>query len=213
MDTNKKKRKIKPSSVVGTVMCVLFIPIIILNFILIINTYTSPDEMPGVFGIKPAMVLSGSMEPAIQVGDLIFIHETDTSQLKEGDVICYLTSGKAITHRIVGVTSGEDGQIRYVTRGDANNTEDRLAVSADQIEGIWKGGRIAGLGNLILYMQSSTGMLLCIICPLLLFVLWDIWRRRRLDKAEEAKTAAMEAELNRYKAEFEKRKEEDSQNR
>lgn len=93
----------------------------------------------------------------IRVGDMIFIHNTDTALLKEGDVICYLSSGKAITHRIAGVTAGEEGEVRYVTRGDANNTEDRLPVTADQIQGIWKGGRIGGLGSMILFMQTTTG--------------------------------------------------------
>ena len=141
----------------------------------------------------------------IRVGDMIFIHNTDTALLKEGDVICYLSSGKAITHRIAGVTAGEEGEVRYVTRGDANNTEDRLPVTADQIQGIWKGGRIGGLGSMILFMQTTTGMILFIICPLLLFLLWDIWRRRRADQEEASHTAQLEAELAALKAERESR--------
>lgn len=193
------------STVTGAVLCVLLIPVIIINLILIVGSYRNPDELPGVFGIKPAVVLSGSMEPVIRVGDMIFIHNTDTDLLKEGDVICYLSSGKAITHRIAGVTAGEEGEVRYVTRGDANNTEDRLPVTADQIQGIWKGGRIGGLGSMILFMQTTTGMILFIICPLLLFLLWDIWRRRRADQEEASHTAQLEAELAALKAECESR--------
>lgn len=147
------------------------------------------------------------MEPAIQAGDLIFIRETDPSDLQKDDVICYLSSGKAITHRIAGITTGEDGKLQFVTRGDANNSEDQLPVSAGQIQGIWKGGRIGGLGNFILFMQSTTGMILFIVCPLLLFFLWDIWHRRRLDQAENARTKELEAELNALRAGKETEKE------
>lgn len=196
----KKEKKITPASIVGVILCVIFIPIIVINITLIVSSYMNPDELPGAFGIKPAVVLSGSMEPTIHVGDLIFIHNTDVSALQEGDVVCYLSSGKAVTHRVVGVTSGEDGQVRYVTRGDANNTDDQLSVTADQVQGIWKGGRIGGLGNFILFMQTTTGMILFIVCPLLLFLLWDFWRRRRLDKADAARTAQLERELAALKA-------------
>lgn len=120
-------------------MCVVFVPIIVVNLILIVNSYRNPDELPGVFGVKPAVVLSGSMEPAIETGDLILLRDTDPLALEKGDVICYLSSGKAVTHRIVGITAGEDGRPRYVTQGDANNAEDRLPVTPDQVQGIWLG--------------------------------------------------------------------------
>lgn len=197
------KGKFSASSIAGIVLCVVFIPIILINIILIAGSYINPGELPGVFGIKPAVVLSGSMEPEIQVGDLIFIRSTDSALLKEGDVVCYLTSGKAVTHRIISVTQGEDGQPRYVTQGDANNAADRLAVTTDQVQGIWKGARIPKLGSAILFMQTTTGMILFIICPLLLFFAWDIWRRRRLDKAEADRTAQLEAELAALKQERE----------
>lgn len=185
-------------------MCIIFIPVIIINLILIVSSYTNPEEIPGVFGVKPAVVLSGSMEPTIQAGDLIFIRKTDPNKLQKDDVICYLSSGKAITHRIADITTGEDGRLQFITRGDANNAEDQLPVTADQVQGIWKGGRIGGLGNFILFMQSTTGMILFIVCPLLLFFLWDIWHRRRLDKAENARTKELEAELNALRAGKEK---------
>lgn len=190
-----RKKKISIKTVLGAVLCIIFIPVIIINLILIFSTYLHPDEMPGVFGIKPVIVLSGSMEPEIMTGDLIFLHNTDTSDLKEGDVVCYLLSGKSVTHRITKVTTGEDGQPRFITRGDANDVEDRLAVKAEQIQGIWKGGRIGGLGNGIMAIQTPAGMVITILCPLLLFVLWDIMTRRKADREEMQRNARERAEL------------------
>ena len=190
-------------TVLGAGLCMIFIPVIILNLLLIVSTYLHPETLPGVLGIKPVIVLSGSMEPEIMAGDLIFLHNTDTADLKEGDVICYLISGKAVTHRIIEVTAGDDGLPRYITRGDANNVEDRLAVREDQIQGIWRGGRIEGLGNKILAMQTPVGMLITILCPLLLFILWDVWFRRREDRKElrrgAEERAQLEAELESVK--------------
>ena len=202
----KKKRRLSVSDIIGNILCVILIPIVVINLILIAGSYIHPEAMPGIFGTKPAIVLSGSMEPAIETGDLIFIHKADVSGIKEGDVICYLSSGKAVTHRVMALTAGEDGKPRYVTKGDANNAEDQLAVSADQIEGIWRGGRIRGLGDGILFMQTTTGMILFIICPLLLFVLWDLLRLRRMDQKETARTAELEAELEALKQEKEAQK-------
>lgn len=197
---NPDKSRFSLTTAVGVLLCIIFIPIILANVLLIVNSYLHPDEMPGVLGIRPAVVLSGSMEPVIQTGDLIFLHDIDAAELKEGDVVCYLSSGKAVTHRIVGMTSDGEGERRYITQGDANNAEDRLAVTSGQIQGIWRGGRIGGLGDFILFMQTTTGMILFIICPLLIFLLWDIWRRRRLDKAEAIRTAQLEAELAALKS-------------
>ncbi len=195
-ESNRRQgRRFTASGVLGVVLCIVFIPLIVVNLVLIVSSYLKPDELPGVFGVKPAVVLSGSMDPAIQVGDLIFVNDCDPAALKEGDVVCYLSSGKAITHRIVSIAEGDDGQPRLVTKGDANNAEDRLAVSFDQVQGQWSGARVPGLGNAILFMQTPAGMILFIMCPLALFFAWDVWRRRRMDKAEAARAAQLEAEL------------------
>ena len=191
----RQGRRFTASGVLGVVLCIVFIHLIVVNLVLIVSSYLKPDELPGVLGVKPAVVLSGSMDPAIQVGDLIFVNDCDPAALKEGDVVCYLSSGKAITHRIVSIAEGDDGQPRLVTKGDANNAEDRLAVSFDQVQGQWSGARVPGLGNAILFMQTPAGMILFIVCPLALFFAWDVWRRRRMDKAEAARAAQLEAEL------------------
>ena len=191
----EKKTHRSVSAVIGTVLCVISVPVIIINLILIIGSYLKPDELPGVFGVKPAVVLSGSMEPSIETADMILIHKTDPEKLKEGDVICYLLSGKAITHRIKSVTDGADGQVRYITQGDANNSEDRLAVSPDQVQGIWRGTRIGSLGRIIMAMQTPAGMLITVLCPLLLFIFGDIWIRRKADRLEMEQNAREKAEL------------------
>ena len=75
------------------------------------------------------VVLSGSMEPAIKTGGLIF---TDKKQKKPepGEVIMYRLKDTLVTHRVIRKENG-----LYVTKGDANEKEDPYLVYPDQIEG------------------------------------------------------------------------------
>jgi len=183
-------------TVLGVILCLIFIPVILVNLVLIAKTYTDADHIPSVAGYSPVICLSGSMEPTFAAGDMILIRRTeDPAALQKGDVICYLTGdGIAVTHRIVQVAE-LDGQVRYVTQGDANNTADQLAVTPDQIEGVYTGVHIPKLGSLAMFMQTTTGMLLFIVCPLLLLVGWDILRRRLDAKRESARTRELEERL------------------
>lgn len=93
-----------------------------------------------VFGTSILKVVTGSMEPSIHAGDYIIIKEIDRSELEEGDIICFYSSDSAIygmlnTHRIVRRL--EDGS--FVTKGDANQAEDPVTVTADAIIGKYEG--------------------------------------------------------------------------
>lgn len=200
MEETKKNNKGWIFTVINIVLCVILIPIILINVTVIISSYIHPDEIPGIFGFKPVAVLSGSMEDTFMTGDLIFVEKTDTGSLKENDVICYLLDGQAVTHRIVGVEQGEDGGVSYITRGDANNTEDQDTVKPEQIQGIWNGVHLAGLGDFVIFLSSTTGMILFIVCPILLLIIWDVIYRWRADKKEKSRSAELEAELNALKA-------------
>ncbi len=183
-------------NVLGGILCLIFIPIILINLVLITKTYTDADHIPSVAGYSPVICLSDSMEPTFAAGDMIFIrHTDDPAGLSQGDVICYLTGESiAVTHRIAEVTQ-VDGEVRYVTRGDANNTADQLAVSPEQVEGVYTGIHIAKLGSLAMFMQTTTGMIVFIICPLLILVGWDVLRRSMDARREKARTQELEARL------------------
>ena len=76
------------------------------------------NTVPMPFGVGAAVVVSGSMEPAVSVGDLILVAEREDYEI--GDVIVYQDGSMAVTHRIVAVS--ED---TVTTKGDANNTADK----------------------------------------------------------------------------------------
>ena len=184
---------------VGIALCVVFVPLLLINVTLIVKSYTSPDKVPDFLGYKPFIVLSGSMEPSIMTGDLVFVKETDPDSLKVGDVIAYKSGSAVVTHRIVEVKS-ENGETRYVTQGDANNAADQGLVKPADVEGIYQ-RRVAGAGNLAMFMQTTTGMILFVVCPLVLFVLWDVIRRQLESRKEVSRTKELEMELERLRAE------------
>ena len=184
---------------VGIALCVVFVPLLLINVTLIVKSYTSPDKVPDFLGYKPFIVLSGSMEPSITTGDMVFVKETDPDSLKVGDVIAYKSGSAVVTHRIVEVKS-ENGETRYVTQGDANNAADQGMVKPADVEGIYQ-RRIAGAGNLAMFMQTTTGMILFVVCPLVLFVLWDVIRRQLESRKEMSRTKELEMELERLRAE------------
>ncbi len=52
-----------------------------------------------------------------------------------------------------------------------------------------------------MFMQTTTGMILFVVCPLVLFILWDVIRRRLQDRRDVSRTRELEIELERLKAE------------
>lgn len=196
----------KALTIVGTVLCIILIPILVINCILIVKSFTS-EEVPSIAGTLPLIVLTDSMYPVIESGDLIICHTEEPENIRVGDMIAFFDpagSGSSIvTHRVLEVTE-QDGQIAWKTKGDNNNTEDRLPVTADKLVAVYEGTRLAGFGNVALFMQTTPGLIICVVCPILLLVGYDMVRRRMYEKANKQDTDQLLAELEelrRLKAE------------
>ena len=199
----------KVLTVIGTVMCIILIPILIINCTLIVKSFTS-DEVPNVAGTLPLIVLTDSMYPVIQSGDLIICHTAEPEEIQVGDVIAFFdpagNGASIVTHRVMEIVE-EDGQTKWRTKGDNNNAEDRLLVTADKLVAVYEGTRLAGFGNVALFMQTTPGLIVCVVCPILLLVGYDMIRRRMYEKANKKDTDQLLAELEelrRLKAEKEK---------
>ncbi len=85
--------------------------------------------LPGFFGIRPYVVYSGSMEPEIPTGAVVFTKEEDFSP-KEGDIITFRVNDAIVTHRVIENRNGI-----CTTKGDANKTADPVSVEQSQIIG------------------------------------------------------------------------------
>ena len=115
---------------------------------------------PRLVGIKSFVVISGSMEPAIPVGCMVYAKEVDPKTLIPGDIIVYYklpdgsgTNVTPVTHRVVE-NNTETGEI--TTKGDANDRPDLAPVTYYNVEGkvIYAMRR---LGYLASPLSSTTG--------------------------------------------------------
>jgi signal peptidase I len=88
-------------------------------------------------GLQLLAVMSGSMEPTIQVGGIVGVLPTPASSLQVGDVITFANQSQPdvlVTHRIVSIDE-RGGQELLTTRGDANDSADAVAVPATRAVG------------------------------------------------------------------------------
>lgn len=217
---------------VGTIIIsVLLWLVILVAALYAFTTMATKDNqnVANLFGYTPLVVESNSMSPTFKKDDLIFVKKCDTSKLEEGDIICFHTiidNEYALnTHRIQSIA--ESGEARsYTTVGDNNNgVADQHIISDGDIVGKYV-GHISGAGKLMNFLSSSTGFLLVIVLPMLIFFIYQVYNlimiSIRLKKAvavenareqteaeialEEAKRLRDEAEAMRAKAEEELKK-------
>ena len=192
-------------SVLGVIFCIILVPILVINLILIAQSFTNNDSaLPNIGGKFPLMVQSGSMSPTIETGDLIIVSVPEEGySYKVQDVVTFWDDepgGALVTHRITEITTDEQGNTAYRMKGDANSAQDADLVYAKDIVGIYD-MRIPHLGDVAMFMQTIPGLIVCVVLPLMLFITYDVIRRRKLSKAEQEETAALLAELEKLKAE------------
>lgn len=216
--TQQEQKKQRILTIIGIVLCVILVPILIINCTLIIKSYVNTEEVPTIGGVCPLIVLTDSMLPEISSGDLIICKEIDAKDVKVNDVISFFdpagNGSSVVTHRVIEIVE-EDGVTKWRTRGDNNNTEDKVLVPFENLVGIWSGTRIAGAGSVAMFLQTTPGLIVCVICPLALLVGYDVLRRRKYDKAKQEDTDALLAELEALramKAAQEEEKTEESEN-
>lgn len=176
-------KKIK--KIISIIVLILLLPVLIVNSVILINSYTKPDEIPSFMGWKPFIVLSGSMETEIKTGDIVVVKEVPIEDIKLNDIIAFKEDGIVITHRIVEIKD-ESGLRKYITKGDNNNVQDSGFVLNEQIEGVYQ-FRIEGLGNLAMFIQTPIGMLVCLSIPLGILLLIQMSDNKKIQKEQREK--------------------------
>lgn len=193
-----KMQKIKKA--ISIIVVLILIPILLMSIVILVDSYTHPNEVPSFFGWKPFIVLSGSMETQISAGDIVVVKEIDTNELKKGDIIAFKDGNIVITHRIDEVTE-IDGKTQYITKGDNNSTQDIGYVLPEQVEGVFK-FKIARLGNIAMFIQTPLGMIVCLSIPIIIIVLLqtaDSKKEKEELIAKLNKQSKMEEEIEKLK--------------
>lgn len=187
----------KLETIIGIIICIIFIPILIVNLTLIIKSYINPDKVPDFLGYKPFIVLSGSMEPTIMTGDIAIIKECKKEDLKNGDIIAFRNGKSVITHRIVEIKDDEKDTV-LITKGDNNNTEDQYPIRLESVEGVFK-YKIPKLGNFAMFLQTTVGTIVFISIPFIIFMIFDIVQRKQDIKIQKQKQEQLEKEIEELK--------------
>ena len=203
MTTKKSADKAqKALTIVGIVLCVILIPILLINCTLIVKSFINKDEVPRIGKTMPLIVLTDSMYPEIKSGDVIVCREVDPEDIEVGDVISFYDPAgngtSVVTHKVIEIVE-EDGERLFRTRGTNNNTDDRLPVHEDKVIAEYTGTRIPFAGNVAIFMQSTAGLIVCVIVPIVLFVGYDVLRRRLYEKNKADDVEALKAELEALK--------------
>lgn len=232
----------KLKNAVGVISDILLVVIIVIAIAITVMTFTSKssdNNVGNILGYTPFSIQSNSMAPTFTSGDLIIGKEvTNVNELKVGDVITYSTvlvdgTGRSVrgnnTHRIYDIELNPDGTVScFETKGDAGDMTDAMRVLPDEVlakqvnsgineDGTYKNGvTIKSLGSALNFLQSRTGFMVCIIIPLALFFIWQIYKLiamfmevKAADIDEDTKRRAVEeylAEQAKAKEEEEKKK-------
>ena len=142
-------------------------------FILVVCMQRFSDNKLSLFNHRLFSVVSQSMVPVYDIGDVLVAQEKDPSEIKEGDIISYLgTTGsfanKVITHRVVHVEKREDGKYYYRTKGDANLVEDPI-VMEEQLYGVVVYKSIL-LSLVYRIVGTKVGFFMFIIIPIMIVI-------------------------------------------
>jgi len=179
--------------VVSVLTVILVVITVFVMVFTIVSMHTVGKNNRGVFGYKLNSVITESMEPTIDKGDIVVtenvsyvpegaqVIEEDpdaikAEELKVGDIITFYSTDPAIygqlnTHRIVEITQDEEGNLAFVTKGDNNPIEDRELALASNVYGRYKTS-IPFLGSLFEFIKDDSGIgyFTIILIPFLLLI-------------------------------------------
>ncbi|MBO4411366.1 MAG: signal peptidase I [Lachnospiraceae bacterium] len=134
----------------------------VLNLLLIATVITGLTQRffskhsIGIFGVGYAVVVSGSMVPALQVDDMIFYHAHGPGDYKVGDIIVYESTRPTgeilVTHRVVEIGDGN-----LTTLGDANHGIKDEPIAFEKVIGkvVF---RIPKMGAVVTFLKSPAGL-------------------------------------------------------
>ncbi len=198
--------------VLNTILTVfLVIVLVLVAFVSVVMIISSQnDGVADIFGYSPLVIHdTKSMEPQFTSSDLVIVKSIDEDTvLKENDIISFwgfVDGGKGIiTHRIVEVVTLEDGTSVYQTKGDNNSLVDQDPMNVnlqpniypEDIIGVYV-TQIPGLGAAMNFLKTPLGILICLVIPIALIFLWQLYRVIRLAmEVHREETAKKNAEMS-----------------
>ena len=150
--------------------------ICLIAFVISVCMQRFSNNRLSVLTFRMFTVVSGSMKPTYDIGDVLIAKEIKPENVKVGDTISYQGTvnsfkDKVVTHQVVGIEK-VDGKYYFRTKGLANLVEDPI-VSADQVYGkvIYKSFIISFIYKIV---STNVGFYSFIIVPILYIIISEI---------------------------------------
>lgn len=215
--------KSKSPKIIGLLISVVQTVLIIGLVVVALVSFASRIPFLAQKGLTFYSVVSGSMEPTLPVGSLIYAGRYKVENLKKDDIITFQVEGAdqqkaVVTHRIVDVKKTDktdkdpDGndkvttQYSFQTKGDSNAEADAVPIQSGAILGLYK-WHIPHLGRVSMFAQTPFGFGLVVLLPAAILIVWEITSLVLHFKQEYQRKS--EVEISKLKEELLKRRETD----
>ena len=173
--SKKRWRRWLPTAL-GLVLCVVLLPVLVINLLLLVDGALHPNQVPSVFSVAPVVIQSDAMQPSFGVHDLALVIRVEPSTLQEGEVIAYRMADRLLFGRITARSIGNDGGAQFFVKADSASAEAIYPVTGEQVIGRYR-MRLRGMGGVALFLQSPAGIFCFLILPFLLLLGWDVLRK------------------------------------
>lgn len=192
----EKIKNNKVLNLIGNILYTLLVILVVLILIIVVLQRTSNNSL-SLGGFRIFNIVTGSMQPKYEVGDVLVAKTISPDQIKIGDDITYLGTektfaGKVVTHQVIDIEE-ENGNYKFHTKGLANSEEDPV-VGQNQVIGkiIYKVRTLSYISKMV---QNLYSFYFVIFIPVALLVFIEI-RRIILDIISDKKSKNKEKENN-----------------
>ncbi len=178
--TSSSRRPIKKGGMFIPALCNVIGTLILIGVIII----TVPLALPRLLGYEVYYVESGSMEPTLPVGSVVYVGYIEPREAEIDDIVAFHYDGTVVTHRVV---QNHYFSEELITKGDANETQDINPVSYNQFIGRVK-YHIPYIGPIMMVAASEIGKIYLMVlafCGVMFNILAGRMRRRAEEKFRE----------------------------
>ena len=167
---------------------ILIIMCVILTIIIVFQKITNSNRSIG--GYRIFRVITGSMEPEYDIGQVVISKEVDVKDIKVGDDIVYLGkygeyNGKIIMHSVVAIDKDESGNLNFHAKGLHSSSVEDPQIKASQIYGVvkFKSKILTILYELATSIYSS--FIIITVLVLNVFISFKLTGKNRIQQLEE----------------------------
>ena len=129
--------------------------------------------IPVLWGKRTLVIISGSMEPILKVGGILYYEKINLDDFKKDDILVYQLNEHIVSHRIVNIN-----EYGFETKGDNNNSNDSYIVDKNNVIGRGNNWSIPYIGYYADFIYNHKYLLIVMI----ILSYFNIWFNSRKDK-------------------------------